>query len=854
MDLQQQQQMFLNAWIRPTLLSPTSTNTTTIINSQQQQQNILQNIPEHLRGNSSSSSLIIRPPQQPQQHQQQLVIRHVPPSIRVFEPSMSSPLTTTTSSSSSSSSIPFSSSPSLNNSNNLNPLLLLPQQQQYPISSPISTKILQIPLQQPQQYPPQQFDQLVALAHFQQMLERIKASETAKASQLLENNSQNFGLIPTSAFKLVNNSIQNSELTTINKTSSPYFLSEESVLQQRQLEPKQQKIELKPQQQTSQQQQKQQQQRSPSLQKNFTPKPSTSADELLGQALIKLLQQQQTKGEITEINGNNNAQTNIEGNNTNQANPDYSTIIAGEEILLCKVCSDRASGFHYGIFSCEGCKGFFRRSLQNKIDYRPCTQSQKCQIVRANRNRCQECRWRKCIEAGMSKDGVRYGRVPKREKEKLREEMRRDSVRSVFEHLNFELSNEERLLEKLEKGWKELENDLRIILKRKEEENNVEEEKIIDSNKLCLLAKAVVRFAENIGGFRLLRIDDQAQVLKESLYPVLLLRFCSLRLFPNNDRLFDLANIPLALLLPTSSFSALRDCTVELIIRIRAARRPTDLPLSDQQLAICAAVCLCRLEGAGECASGGATSTASFNGMTANTFINAWDEQSDQLGQATTTTPNTCSVAQCGFGPTPLRTDLLDRQNLASLFESLKKCKELYSHFLNANICKNIPFELFSPKINLIENNRKRKILENEEENNKKEFLLKNKILSPEINKKEEEIIKINNNQQQQINKKLDMPILRQVLEQQQQIIPSPTINNNLNNGLSLRERHKEMALLLERPPLISILDEKEEEEGKEDLVIVVEEEEKNKNNVEEDKEEEEEEQPLNLCLRDGAN
>ncbi|CAK5010904.1 unnamed protein product [Meloidogyne enterolobii] len=91
--------------------------------------------------------------------------------------------------------------------------------------------------------------------------------------------------------------------------------------------------------------------------------------------------------------------------NTNQANPDYSTIIAGEEVLLCKVCSDRASGFHYGIFSCEGCKGFFRRSLQNKIDYRPCTQSQKCQIVRANRNRCQECRWRKCIEAGMSKDG-----------------------------------------------------------------------------------------------------------------------------------------------------------------------------------------------------------------------------------------------------------------------------------------------------------------------------------------------------------------------------------------------------------------------------------------------------------------
>nr|XP_049694487.1 ecdysone-induced protein 78C isoform X2 [Helicoverpa armigera] len=82
----------------------------------------------------------------------------------------------------------------------------------------------------------------------------------------------------------------------------------------------------------------------------------------------------------------------------------------------CKVCGDKASGYHYGVTSCEGCKGFFRRSIQKQIEYR-CLRDGKCLVIRLNRNRCQFCRFKKCLAVGMSRDSVRYGRVPKRPRE-----------------------------------------------------------------------------------------------------------------------------------------------------------------------------------------------------------------------------------------------------------------------------------------------------------------------------------------------------------------------------------------------------------------------------------------------------
>jgi len=74
-----------------------------------------------------------------------------------------------------------------------------------------------------------------------------------------------------------------------------------------------------------------------------------------------------------------------------------------KSFVPCKVCGDKASGYHYGVTSCEGCKGFFRRSIQKQIEYR-CLRDGKCLVIRLNRNRCQYCRFKKCLAVGMSRD------------------------------------------------------------------------------------------------------------------------------------------------------------------------------------------------------------------------------------------------------------------------------------------------------------------------------------------------------------------------------------------------------------------------------------------------------------------
>ncbi|XP_064354547.1 nuclear receptor subfamily 4immunitygroup A member 1 [Dromaius novaehollandiae] len=96
---------------------------------------------------------------------------------------------------------------------------------------------------------------------------------------------------------------------------------------------------------------------------------------------------------------------------------------AGAAEGRCAVCGDNASCQHYGVRTCEGCKGFFKRTVQKNAKY-ICLANKDCPVDKRRRNRCQFCRFQKCLAVGMVKEVVRTdslkgrrGRLPSKPKQ-----------------------------------------------------------------------------------------------------------------------------------------------------------------------------------------------------------------------------------------------------------------------------------------------------------------------------------------------------------------------------------------------------------------------------------------------------
>uniref|UniRef100_H0WQR5 Peroxisome proliferator-activated receptor alpha n=5 Tax=Primates TaxID=9443 RepID=H0WQR5_OTOGA len=215
--------------------------------------------------------------------------------------------------------------------------------------------------------------------------------------------------------------------------------------------------------------------------------------------------------------------------------------------IECRICGDKASGYHYGVHACEGCKGFFRRTVRLKLVYDKCDRS--CKIQKKNRNKCQYCRFHKCLSVGMSHNAIRFGRMPRSEKAKLKAEI------LTYEH---DIDDSEtadlkslakRIYEAYLKNFNMNKVKARVILAGKA--NNNPPFVIHDMETLCMAEKTLVaklvangiqnkeaevrifhccqctsvetvteltEFAKAIPGFANLDLNDQVTLLKYGVY------------------------------------------------------------------------------------------------------------------------------------------------------------------------------------------------------------------------------------------------------------------------------------------------------------------------------------------------
>ncbi|XP_059170743.1 nuclear receptor subfamily 5 group A member 2-like [Physella acuta] len=128
-----------------------------------------------------------------------------------------------------------------------------------------------------------------------------------------------------------------------------------------------------------------------------------------GHPLLPGRQTTQNISSLVSIHDIEEMTPNDEQNASSMVDQDVKDVKIGFE-ELCPVCGDKVSGYHYGLLTCESCKGFFKRTVQNKKVY-SCVDNRNCQIDKSQRKRCPYCRFQKCLSVGMKLEAVRSDRM-----------------------------------------------------------------------------------------------------------------------------------------------------------------------------------------------------------------------------------------------------------------------------------------------------------------------------------------------------------------------------------------------------------------------------------------------------------
>ncbi|XP_030761075.1 hepatocyte nuclear factor 4-gamma isoform X2 [Sitophilus oryzae] len=171
----------------------------------------------------------------------------------------------------------------------------------------------------------------------------------------------------------------------------------------------------------------------------------------------------------------------------------------------CAICGDRATGKHYGAASCDGCKGFFRRSVRKNHLY-TCRFNRNCVVDKDKRNQCRYCRLRKCFKAGMKKEAVQNERDRISCRRPSYEENNQNNGLSVSSLLNAEMLSRQ-VGAALEQIGSNPVNDYDLSGRQQASLNDV-----CDSMKQQLLI--LVEWAKYIPAFTELQLDDQVALLR----------------------------------------------------------------------------------------------------------------------------------------------------------------------------------------------------------------------------------------------------------------------------------------------------------------------------------------------------
>jgi len=211
---------------------------------------------------------------------------------------------------------------------------------------------------------------------------------------------------------------------------------------------------------------------------------------------------------------------------------------------LCTVCGDRASGYHYNALACEGCKGFFRRSITKGSSY-SCKYGENCEIDMYMRRKCQECRLKKCYAVGMRAECVvpeAQCAIKRKAKEMTKPQASESSSQSMgqpekrIRSVKALKPEEEELINRLVYYQEEFEQpsvaDMKKIEDSLEEDRSEDETGEGGSNWrlrqiteiTILTVQLIVEFSKRLPGFQSLCRDDQVTLLKACSSEVMMLR------------------------------------------------------------------------------------------------------------------------------------------------------------------------------------------------------------------------------------------------------------------------------------------------------------------------------------------